>query len=150
VATANNIAALPPELLRKGRFDEIFFLDLPTFEERREIFSVHLRKRRCIPAEFDLDLLGRESEGYVGSEIEQTVIDAMYRAFNENMRRVTTEDIILCMRTQVPLSVSQRETVAALRAWLAEGRAQSASRPPVTVPAEGRAIALEAFAPRLP
>ena len=150
VATANNIAALPPELLRKGRFDEIFFLDLPTFEERREIFSVHLRKRRCIPAEFDLDLLGRESEGYVGSEIEQTVIDAMYRAFNENLRRVTTEDILLCMRTQVPLSVSQRETVAALRAWLAEGRAQSASRPPVTVPAEGRAIALEAFAPQLP
>jgi SpoVK/Ycf46/Vps4 family AAA+-type ATPase len=150
VATANNIAALPPELLRKGRFDEIFFLDLPTCEERREIFSVHLRKRRCIPAEFDLGLLAAESEGYVGAEIEQTIIDAMYRAFNENMRKVTTDDILLCMRTQVPLSVSQRETVAALRAWLAEGRAQSASRPPVSVPPEGRAIALEAFAPRLP
>jgi len=93
VATANNIAALPPELLRKGRFDEIFFLDLPTTEERREIFSVHLKKRKCIPAEFDLDLLARESEGYVGAEIEQTIIDAMYRAFSENMRRVTTADI---------------------------------------------------------
>jgi len=150
VATANNIAALPPELLRKGRFDEIFFLDLPTFEERREIFSVHLRKRRCIPAEFDLGLLATESEGYVGAEIEQTIIDAMYRAFNENMRNVTTDDILLCLRTQVPLSVSQRETVAALRAWLAEGRAQSASRLPVPVPPEDRTIALEAFAPRLP
>jgi SpoVK/Ycf46/Vps4 family AAA+-type ATPase len=146
VATANNIAALPPELLRKGRFDEIFFLDLPTFEERREIFSVHLRKRKCIPAEFDLETLARESDGYVGAEIEQTIIDAMYRAFSENMRRVTTEDILTCMQAQVPLSVSQRETVAALRTWLAEGRAQSASRATTSrVPINGKTIALETF-----
>ena len=145
VATANNIAALPPELLRKGRFDEIFFLDLPGTDERREIFSVHLRKRKCLPVEFDLDLLARESEGYVGAEIEQTVIDAMYLAFNENIRRVTTGDILRCMKTQVPLSVSQRETVAALRAWLAEGRAISASRRiPIPVPG-GQGIALETF-----
>jgi len=143
VATANNIAALPPELLRKGRFDEIFFLDLPSLEERREIFAVHLKKRKCIPAEFDLDTLAQKSEGYVGAEIEQTVIDAMYLAFNENMRRVTTTDILTCIKTQVPLSVSQRETVAALREWLAEGRAISAS---LAVPAavyKGRGPALE-------
>ena len=103
VATANNIAALPPELLRKGRFDEIFFLDLPTVEERREIFAVHFKKRKCIPIEFDLDTLAQKSEGYVGAEIEQTIIDAMYRAFSENMRRVTTADILFCMKTQVPL-----------------------------------------------
>jgi len=145
VATANNIAALPPELLRKGRFDEIFFLDLPTLEERREIFTVHLKKRKCVPAEFDLDTLARESEGYVGAEIEQTIIDAMYRAFSENMRRVTTADILLCMKTQVPLSVSQRETVAALRAWLAEGRAQSASRTVAATATNGKTIALETF-----
>ena len=146
VATANNIAALPPELLRKGRFDEIFFLDLPTFEERREIFSVHLRKRKCIPAEFDLETLARESDGYVGAEIEQTIIDAMYRAFSEKMRRVTTEDILTCMQAQVPLSVSQRETVTALRTWLAEGRAQSASRVTMSrVPINGKTIALETF-----
>lgn len=147
VATANNIAALPPELLRKGRFDEIFFLDLPTLDERREIFTVHLRKRKCVPAEFDLDTLAKESEGYVGAEIEQTIIDAMYRAFSEKMRRVTTEDILTCMQAQVPLSVSQRETVAALRAWLAEGRAQSASRA-VSPKAQinGKTIALETFA----
>jgi SpoVK/Ycf46/Vps4 family AAA+-type ATPase len=151
VATANNIAALPPELLRKGRFDEIFFLDLPSTDERYEIFSVHLRKRKCVPAEFDLELLARESEGYVGAEIEQTVIDAMYLAFNENMRRVTTEDILRCMKNQVPLSISQRETVAALRAYLAEGRAISASRAlPQRVAAGGRAIALETFDPVTP
>ncbi|MDD1680284.1 MAG: AAA family ATPase, partial [Methanoregula sp.] len=147
VATANNIAALPPELLRKGRFDEIFFLDLPSTPERREIFSVHLRKRRCVPADYDLDLLARESEGYVGAEIEQTVIDAMYLAFNEDMRRVTTADILSCIRRQVPLSISQRETVASLRGYLAEGRAVSASRPASRpeVPAGQKTIALETF-----
>ena len=134
VATANNIAALPPELLRKGRFDEIFFLDLPNEEERREIFSVHLRKRKCLPVEYDISRLARVSEGYVGAEIEQTVIDAMYIAFNENTRRVTTEDILVCIRNQVPLSVSQRETIAALRTWLSEGRAISASSPVTPVP----------------
>lgn len=144
VATANNISALPPELLRKGRFDEIFFLDLPNTEERREIFSVHIRKRTGIPADFDLDLLAKESEGCVGAEIEQTVIDAMYLAFNENMRRVTTADILRCLRAQVPLSVSQRETVAALRAWLSEGRAVSASLVPAPAQqAHDRPIALE-------
>ena len=147
VATANNIAALPPELLRKGRFDEIFFLDLPTVEERREIFSVHLRKRKCLPAEYDLDLLAKESEGCVGAEIEQTVIDAMYLAFNEGLRRVTTEDILGCLKKQVPLSISQRETVAALREYLAEGRAVSASRPARSCADTGRSIALETFDP---
>jgi len=147
VATANNIAALPPELLRKGRFDEIFFLDLPSPGERREIFTVHLKKRKCVPADYDLDLLARESEGYVGAEIEQTVIDAMYLAFNDSMRRVTTEDILSCIRKQVPLSISQRETVALLRSYLAEGRAVSASRLAArhdVIPSE-KMIALETF-----
>jgi hypothetical protein len=142
VATANNISALPPELLRKGRFDEIFFLDLPSEDERREIFSVHLKKRKCMPADYDIAHLGRMSEGYVGAEIEQTVIDAMYIAFNENMRRVTTEDILHCIKTQVPLSVSQRETIAALRTWLSEGRAQSASSQ-VSQPSGQKPLALE-------
>ncbi len=81
----------------------------------------------------------------MGAEIEQTVIDAMYLAFNENMRRVTTEDILGCMKTQVPLAVSQRETVAALRAWLAEGRAISASRAAPARVHTDRTIALETF-----
>jgi SpoVK/Ycf46/Vps4 family AAA+-type ATPase len=126
VATANDISSLPPELLRKGRFDEIFFLDLPTFDERREILGVHLQKRKRLPADFDLDRLARESEGYVGSELEQAIIDAMYVGFNAG-REFTTEDVSAALKRQVPLSVSQRETIAALREWLKEGRAQSAS-----------------------
>lgn len=126
VATANDIASLPPELLRKGRFDEIFFLDLPTVEERREIFSVHLRKRRRLPQDFDLDLLARESQGMVGAEIEQIIVDAMYVGFNQG-REFTTRDLSRALRSLVPLSVSQRETIENLRRWLQEGRAQSAS-----------------------
>lgn len=126
VATANDIASLPPELLRKGRFDEIFFLDLPTNLERREIFAVHLRKRRRLPQDYDLARLAEESQGYVGAELEQAIIDAMYIGFNAG-REFTTEDIFAAISRQVPLSVSQRETIGALRQWLREGRAQSAS-----------------------
>ncbi len=127
VATANDISSLPPELLRRGRFDEIFFLDLPTPIERREIFAVHLRKRRRLPQDYDLDILAAKSEGYVGAEIEQAVIDAMYQGYNDNAREFTTADILAALERQVPLSVSQRETIEALRSWLREGRAQSAS-----------------------
>ncbi|MEN4012830.1 MAG: AAA family ATPase [Bellilinea sp.] len=127
VATANDIASLPPELLRKGRFDEIFFLDLPTYEERREIFAVHLRKRNRLAEDFHLDQLAHISAGYVGAEIEQAIIDAMYIGFNDNQREFTTEDVLLSLKRQVPLSVSQRETINSLRNWLKEGRAQSAS-----------------------
>jgi AAA+ superfamily predicted ATPase len=127
VATANDISSLPPELLRRGRFDEIFFLDLPDFSERVEIFSVHLRKRRRLSQDFDLNSLAANSEGYVGAEIEQAIIDAMYVGFNDHEREFTTDDIIVALRRQVPLSVSQRETIDALRSWLKEGRAQSAS-----------------------
>jgi AAA+ superfamily predicted ATPase len=127
VATANDIAALPPELLRKGRFDEIFFLDLPTPTERRTIFEVHLAKRKRKPDLFDLNRLARESEGYVGSEIEQAIIDAMYFGFDAG-REFETEDVSAALRRQVPLSVSQREIINALRSWLNEGRARSASK----------------------
>ncbi len=126
VATANNIASLPPELLRKGRFDEIFFLDLPTLDERREILNVHLRKRNRLPSDFDVSRLASQSEGYVGAELEQAIIDAMYVAFS-GQREFTTEDIVDALSRQVPLSVSQRETIDSLRGWLREGRAQSAS-----------------------
>ncbi|MBI3947100.1 MAG: AAA family ATPase [Armatimonadetes bacterium] len=126
VATANDISALPPELLRKGRFDEIFFLDLPTQEERQEILNVHLRKRNRLPPDFDAGRLARECEGYVGAELEQAIIDAMYVGFNAG-REFVTDDIAEALRRQVPLSISQRETIEALRAWLREGRAQSAS-----------------------
>lgn len=130
VATANNIARLPPELLRRGRFDEIFFLDLPTAVERKEIFHVHIRKRKRDPARYEFDRLVAASEGYVGAEIEQAVIEAMYIAFNDPRkpgREFTTEDILAALHKLVPMCRSQRETIEGLREWLAEGRAQSAS-----------------------
>lgn len=130
VATANNIAMLPPELLRRGRFDEIFFLDLPTRLERREIFEVHLRKRRRPLGNFDLERLAAASEGYVGAEIEQAVIDARYIAYSDRAspgRDFTTGDVFSALVRQVPMSQSQREAIGALRQWLAEDRAQSAS-----------------------
>ncbi len=127
VATANDITAMPPELLRRGRFDEIFFLDLPSEQERKEIFSVHILKRKRLPESFDLDRLAKASSGFVGAEIEQAVIDAMYTGFNDGEREFTTEDILQAIKRQVPISVSQRENVEKLRNWLREGRAQSAS-----------------------
>lgn len=126
VATANDISTLPPELLRKGRFDEIFFLDLPTVQEREAIFAVHLRRRNRLPRDFDVAALAKRSDGYVGAEIEQAIIDAMYVGFNAG-REFTTQDIADALKRQVPLSVSQRETIDELRNWLREGRAQSAS-----------------------
>ncbi|GAP40081.1 AAA family ATPase [Flexilinea flocculi] len=127
VATANDITALPPELLRRGRFDEVFFLDLPTESERKEIFEVHILKRKRLPDAYDLQRLAQASRGYVGSEIEQAVIDAMYIGFNDHRREFTTEDILAALQKQVPISISQRENVEKLRDWLREGRAQSAS-----------------------
>jgi SpoVK/Ycf46/Vps4 family AAA+-type ATPase len=126
VATANDISRLPPELLRKGRFDEIFFLDLPTKEERVEIFNVHLRKRSRLSQDFDVAVLAGESDGYVGAEIEQAITDAMYVSFSDD-REVSTADIFEALTRQVPLSISQRENIESLRNWLREGRAQSAS-----------------------
>jgi SpoVK/Ycf46/Vps4 family AAA+-type ATPase len=129
IATANDISKMPPELLRKGRFDEIFFVDLPTQEERAEIFAVHLRKRKRLIQDFDVARLARETEGFVGAEIEQVIIDAMYVGFNAG-REFTTDDISAALTRTVPLSVSQRETIAALRDWLESGRALSASASP--------------------
>ena len=130
VATANDISRLPPELLRRGRFDEVFFLDLPTDVERHQIFQVHIRKRKRDPALFALPRLVAASAGYVGAEIEQSVIDALYLAFNDEKqpgREPTTEDVLAALARLVPMSRSQRERIEYLRQWLHEGRANSAS-----------------------
>jgi ATP-dependent 26S proteasome regulatory subunit len=129
VATANNISALPPELLRKGRFDEIFFLDLPTEEERKQIFSVQLKKLKRPVHAYDIDFLAKQSESFVGAEIESVIIDALYKAFYDGQRAMTTTDIFLSLQKMIPLAESQREAVGALRQWLKEGRAISASFP---------------------
>ncbi len=125
IATANSISELPPELVRKGRFDEIFFVDLPRIHERKEIFAIHLKKRGRNPANFDLDQLAEASEGYSGSEIEQSIISAMYEAFTED-REVSTEDILKALSETVPLSETMEEQVEELRDW-ARTRARPAS-----------------------
>lgn len=129
IATANDISQLPPELLRKGRFDEIFFVDLPDAEERQEIFRIHLEKRHRLAAQFNLTLLQDQSAGFSGAEIEQVVISALYDAF-EHGRPLTTEDVLKSLRETVPLSQTMSEQIAALRKW-SKTRARSASRRPV-------------------
>jgi AAA+ superfamily predicted ATPase len=124
VATANDIEALPPELLRKGRFDEIFFVDLPAPPVRREIFAIHLRKRNRDPAAFDLDRLARAAEGYSGSEIEQSVIAALHAAY-ASKAEIDTERVVAALQGSPPLSATMAEKVAALRLW-SRGRCVSA------------------------
>jgi hypothetical protein len=126
IATSNDVSLLPPELMRKGRFDEIFFVDLPSIEERRDIFAIHLRKRDRDPKNFDLDLLARSTIGYSGAEIESVVVSSLYDSFNDNQRELATDDLLRTISHQVPLSVTMREGVARLREW-AETRARQAS-----------------------
>ena len=134
IATANNISKLPPELLRKGRFDEIFFVDLPTLNERKEIFKVHLNKR--LKDEFVcknikpndegfINYLAEKTEGFIGSEIEQVVISSLCDAFFEN-RPVEAYDFEKAIENTVPLSTTQKEQIISLRQW-ANIRAVSAS-----------------------
>ena len=127
VATANDVSRVPPELLRRGRFDEVFFLDLPTEAERHAITKVHLAKKGRLTEAFDTERIARESQGYVGAEIEQALIEAMYVAFNDDGREVTTDDFIASLRRLIPISRSQQEAIEYLRQWLLDGRAQSAS-----------------------
>ncbi len=124
-ATANNIENLPPELLRKGRFDEIFFIDLPTKTERKTIFEIHLKKRKRNPEDFNLDIFAERSDGFNGAEIEQLIISGLYHAFSED-RELREEDIFLELEETVPLSVTYKEKIDTLRSW-AEKRARQAS-----------------------
>jgi SpoVK/Ycf46/Vps4 family AAA+-type ATPase len=125
VATANDISGLPPELLRKGRFDEIFFVDLPSFVERKEIFRVHLAKRKMTPDKFDLDLASQAAAGYSGAEIEESIISAMFDAFYEK-QKLDTKRVLESLKQTVPLSKTMNEEIDKLRKW-AEGRARTAT-----------------------
>jgi len=120
VATANDIEALPPELLRKGRFDEIFFVGLPGSEARKEIFRIHLTKRKQNVEQFDLDALSQASEGYSGAEIEQAVLSALHECYSSKTE-LTTEMIVTAIKNSPPLSVTMREKMLALYEW-AQGR----------------------------
>ena len=119
VATANDVSRLPAEFLRKGRFDEVFFVDLPDGPTRREIFRIHLEKRAQDPDAFDLDALSDAAEGFSGSEIEQTVVAALYTAFSDGSA-LTSASILHEIGATSPLSRMMPEKVETLRAWAAD------------------------------
>jgi hypothetical protein len=116
-ATANDLSAVPPELLRKGRFDEIFFVDLPSPEEREAIFRLHLERRKQDPAGFDLGALVQASDGFSGAEIEQAIVTALYAMIADQDAALTTERLVAELGSTVPLSRSRREDIEALRAY---------------------------------
>ena len=139
VATANDIAGLPPELLR--RFDDVFFVDLPTLAERAEVFHIHLGKRERDPAEFDLVALAQTAANFSGAEIEQVVVDAMYSAFDAE-EQLEDEHIVAAIRATRPLAVQRAKQIEELRQWAAD-RCRMASEPgdrtpQVTIPSTGQ------------
>ncbi|MCU0316285.1 MAG: AAA family ATPase [Fimbriimonadaceae bacterium] len=116
VATGNNVSALPPELLRKGRFDEIFFVDLPDLEERKEIFKIHLAKRNRDPKKFKVADLAANTPGFSGAEIEQVIVGALNKAFFAG-HELNSKDLLEEAKTQVPLSRMMSEEIGWLRDW---------------------------------
>jgi hypothetical protein len=125
VATCNNVSALPPELIRKGRFDDLFFVDLPNQAERKQIFSIQLARRKRNPAEFDLDQVGVAAKGYSGAEIDAAVQTALYAAYSEK-KPLNTQSLLHALAHTVPLSTTRAEEIDELRDW-AKTRAVPAS-----------------------
>ncbi|HMS54330.1 MAG TPA: hypothetical protein PKA27_02925, partial [Fimbriimonadaceae bacterium] len=117
---------LPPEMLRKGRFDEIFFIDLPDRDERKEIFRIHLKKRKRDPSLYDLEDLAIQTKGYSGAEIEQIVVGALFLAFSDN-NELNQGHLEIEAKSVVPLSAMMKEDIADLRAW-ASSRTRPASK----------------------
>ncbi len=124
IATANRVDQLPAELVRKGRFDEIFFVDLPDVTERTDIWRIHLIKRNRNPADFDLHTLAMASDGLSGAEIEQALIDGLYDAFDQN-RPLKMDDLLAVLQQAIPLSTMMEEEIARLRAWASQRARQA-------------------------
>ena len=135
IATANDVSMLPPELLRKGRFDEIFFVDLPNRQERQEILAIQLKKRNRDPATFDMTKLIDATAGFSGSELEEAIVGALYDTFDEGKGDldITTERLVNAVREVIPLSQTMRERLAEMREW-SKSRARRTS-PPDDTPA---------------
>jgi SpoVK/Ycf46/Vps4 family AAA+-type ATPase len=134
VATANRVEALPPELFRPGRFDQVFFLDLPEPAERAAVLDIHLRARRQVVPHEAIEALTGRTDGYSAAELEQVVKGACLRAFQDGGRRVHPADLDAARATVTPLAESRAEEIAAIRGW-ARTRAQRANGP--AVPADG-------------
>jgi hypothetical protein len=115
-ATCNNVTVLPPELIRKGRFDELFFVDLPNAAERKQIFAIQLTKRKRNPADYNLDRVAEAAQGFSGAEIESAVQTALYAAFSKK-QELQTEDLLAALASTVPLSTTRAEEIADLREW---------------------------------
>jgi SpoVK/Ycf46/Vps4 family AAA+-type ATPase len=124
-ATCNNVSALPPELIRKGRFDELFFVDLPNQAERKQIFGIQLSRRKRNPAEFNLDQVAAAAQGYSGAEIDAAVQTAMYASYSSK-QPLATQTLLDALKATVPLSTTRAEEIQALREW-AQQRAVPAS-----------------------
>src|SRR5690349_21020482 len=118
-ATCNNVTVLPPELIRKGRFDELFFVDLPNQKERKQIFSIQLKRRKRSPADFDLDRVATAAKGFSGAEIDAAVQTALYAAFS-GKQEVSTDHLLQALKATVPLSTTRAEEIQQLRAWARE------------------------------
>ena len=127
-ATANRISGLPPELLRRGRFDEIFFVDLPNASERSDILAIHLAKHGRIPDAYDLDVHGRASHGYTGAELEQVVVNGLFHAFEEHCE-LSDDHLARATEQTIPLSTSMAEEIERLQKW-GHDRALNASPRP--------------------
>ena len=126
--TANNIEFIPPEILRKGRFDEMFFLNLPTKEEREAIFTVHLERFRPNKIDnFQVPLLGQLSKEFSGAEIEAVIIEAMRFGFNEN-REFNNEDVLVSIQNLIPLARTKSKELDALKGWAESGNVINASK----------------------
>ncbi len=130
-ATCNNVTVLPPELIRKGRFDELFFVDLPSTAERKQIFAIQLAKRKRNPGDYDLDRIAEAAKGFSGAEIESAVQTALYAAFARK-QELHTEDLLTALSSTVPLSITRAEEIGELRGW-AKDRAVWASAPDGTI-----------------
>jgi SpoVK/Ycf46/Vps4 family AAA+-type ATPase len=120
VATATDIERLPPEMIRKGRFDEIFFVDLPEDPARRQIFEIHLKKRNREPKKFDITAMSTAAQGYSGAEIEQAILAGLHNAFSAKTE-LSTQHVLDALATSPPISVTMAERIAGLRLW-ARGR----------------------------
>jgi SpoVK/Ycf46/Vps4 family AAA+-type ATPase len=142
VATCNSVEALPPEFLRRGRFDDIFFVDLPNHRERQEILAATLRAHGRGSLAIDLARVADATNRFTGAEVAQLVPDALLRAFTDSERELTTEDLVAVTTTVVPLAETAKEKIAALQAW-AKTRARPATSPESVASAGARTLALD-------
>jgi AAA+ superfamily predicted ATPase len=131
-ATANRIHLLPAEIIRKGRFDQVFFVDLPNEEERKQIFAIHLKKNRCDPGRFDLVFLAKATKGWNGAEIEQIVISSVVESYSEK-RTLTEDDLHRVISTTVPLAITMEDQIKSIKSWAHDFRALRASLPQLTL-----------------